>query len=77
MFLILMTITNLDISRELSKFKKKYPLRGGNSLKIFGQDAGVEFSKSLLISIVNTGEVGAKTIKFKPYKIEGLENSND
>ena len=48
-----------------------------NSLKIFGQDAGVEFSKSLLISIVNTGEVGAKTIKFKPYKIEGLENSND
>lgn len=71
------TITNLDISRELSKFKKKMSLRGGNSLKIFGQDAGVEFSKSLLISIVNTGEVGAKTIKFKPYKIEGLENSND
>lgn len=66
------TITTTDISRELSKFKKKIALQGGNSLKVFGSDAGIEFSKSTLIAIINTGEIGVENKKFKPYNISGL-----
>ena len=66
------TITTADISRELSKFKKKIAFQGGNSLKVFGAEAGIEFSKSNLIAIVNTGEIGAENKKFKPYFIKNL-----
>lgn len=49
----------------MSKFKKKIALQGGNSLKIFGADAGIEFSKSPHIAIINTGEIGMENKKFK------------
>lgn len=70
------TITATDISRELSKFKKKVALQGGNSLKIFGADAGIEFSKSTHIAIINTGEIGMENKKFKPYVFEGLKGED-
>ncbi len=70
------TITTTDISRELSKFKKKIALQGGNSLKIFGADAGIEFSKSPHIAIINTGEIGMENKKFKPYVFDEFKGDN-
>jgi hypothetical protein len=61
------TISSLDISRELSKFKKKIALKGGNSLKIFPIESSISFSDSDLISIINIGDIQKSEFKFKPY----------
>lgn len=63
------TITSSELSRELSKFKKKICLQGGNSLKILGTELNIEFSKSQHIAIINKGEIGEELLKFKPYEI--------
>jgi hypothetical protein len=61
------TLTENDISREISKFKKKIALKGQNSLKIFGTEAGVSFSKSNNVAIIDRGIIGEDFKKFKPY----------
>jgi len=61
------TLTENDLSRELSKFKKKIAVKGGNSLKIFGTEASVSFSKSNNVSIIDNGVTNQEYKKFKPY----------
>jgi len=61
------TMTENDLSRELSKFKKKIALKGGDSIKIFGTDSAASFSKSDNVSIIDSGKIGNSLSKFKPY----------
>ena len=62
------TIMNVDMIRELEKFRKKVSLRGGNSLKILGDDNNdITFSMSKHVSIAVSGVIGEKPFKFKPY----------
>lgn len=71
------SLTSNELSRELSKFKKKIAFTGGSSLKIFGLDSGLEFSKSgkNLVAIIHTGEPGVEAKKFKPYEVFKEEDS--
>lgn len=56
-----------DLSRDISKFKKKIALKGGNSLKMFGTEAGIKFSKADQVAIIERGVIGEEFKKFKPY----------
>lgn len=67
------TLTDNDLSGEINKFKKKIALRGGNSIKIFGTEANVSFSKSENVSIIKRGIVSEGFMKFKPYINEEFE----
>jgi len=70
------TLTDNDMSRDLSKFKKKIALKGGNSTKVFGTESSIAFSKSdksVSISIVDTGVTSREPAKFKPYIYEQTE----
>lgn len=71
------TISSTDLTKELPRFRKKIALQGGNSLKIFGSEVGIEFSKSPLIAIVNDGTIQSENKKFKPYNIFNLGEKND
>lgn len=64
------TLSANDLARELSKFRKKVALLGGNSLKIFGIDSSIKFSEgeaAANIGIINNGIMGSEPKKFKPY----------
>jgi hypothetical protein len=71
-------LMNADMSRDIEKFKKKIILRGGNSLKVLGED-GIDtvFSASVHVAIGVSGIIGEKPFKFKPYIKSGLELKND
>jgi len=66
------TIMSVDLARDIEKFKKKIIFKGGNSLKVLGEDSGVSFSNSKYVAIGDTGIVGEKPFKFKPYINEEL-----
>lgn len=72
------TIMNADLSRDMEKFKKKILLRGGNSLKVLGDEGSdTEFSNSLHVAIAVSGKIGEKPFKFKPYINHNLEVEED
>lgn len=74
------TIMNADLSRDMEKFKKKILLRGGNSLKVLGEDGSdTSFSNSVHVAIGVSGKIGEKPFKFKPYINKNFEGiiSND
>lgn len=58
------TISSFGLVRDLTKFNKKIALKGGDSTKIFGIEAGAKHSKSKLISLLGTNN---NIDKFKPY----------
>jgi len=60
-------LTETSISKDLSKFHKKIALVGGQSIKLFGMDASVKFSRSKNVSIIKQGIGSDDYIKFKPY----------
>jgi len=62
-----------DMSRDLDKFKKKIAFKGGNSLKIFGEDGSsglIEFSRSNNVAIGSHNNIGDAFFKFKPYLLD-------
>lgn len=71
------TLSSQGLSRELTKFKVKMAFKGGDSLKIFGLENGVKFSKSNFISVVNNGVIGEDEKKFKPYNCFLEEKKED
>jgi hypothetical protein len=71
------TLTNADLSRNLSMFKKKMAISGENSLKVFGSNNSVAFSKSKHISLIERGVLGEKVIKFKPFINKNIIEENN
>jgi len=73
------TINNAGLTRSVDKFKKRIAIPGGgNSLKIFGEEAAeVEVSKSKNILLAHSGDTGTSIFKFKAYIHEYFEGDNE
>jgi len=61
-------LEDAGILKDLSKFKKRIALKGGDSLKLLGNNPGISFSTSDKVSIISSPTTGEDPVKFKPYR---------